>query len=426
MAKLIFYKTLANIRKKHGLSQEEFAKSLGCTVEHIKLLESNKEQASFVFTTQLKDKFNLHDAPITESERAALMDGLYKWKLSIDYGDVSSAAEVMTELAKNTNASFSPSAQIFYTLYAASYYWEVNDMKAFEETMTAIGSRRDEFSARHQYFYHRLVGASKYKARCYNESLKAYEMARKLDKNSEWGDVGFFYSYGRCLSDMGYTVRAIRFLQMAQHLAKYSKIYHDKPNSRYDAYIDGYMAYNLSKLDETGDAFDILDRRLSLEKKKTGANEEIGFIYLSLGRVYFRKENYSKAQSNFEKAEEYLNKKGEAYKTNLYYKAFTLIASGKVPEGLDCVKIGVKISTCEQWKNLFNALKHSASLSAPKSLSYMKKTAISMLQESGQYEDAMDYYKVIGEFYDKGTDCAMAVFYYKLLQFYKEIIEKEI
>ncbi|MCL2404666.1 MAG: helix-turn-helix domain-containing protein [Defluviitaleaceae bacterium] len=106
---MIYYKTLANLRKSFGLSHAELANALGCTEEHIHKLETNRETASFALVSKIKEIYNLQDAPIFESEREAHMEQLYNWKVVINYGDIDKAHELKPVLEKATMSSFSPS-----------------------------------------------------------------------------------------------------------------------------------------------------------------------------------------------------------------------------------------------------------------------------------------------------------------------------
>jgi len=423
---LIFYKTLTNIRKKHGFTQEEFAKMLGCTEEYIVALENNKEQASFPFVVNLKDKLNLHSAPITESEREALMDSLQTFKILIDYGEMEKAAEQLPRLAKDVRASYSPSANNFFDLFAAAYYWVTDDKKAYEETMTALSKRTDEFNGKHLYYYHRLIAAREFRAYRYREALKAFMTAEKLDKDALLSNVGFYYGYGACLSDMGYVAKAIECMRKAQHMAKWRMVYNGKPNRRHDAYIDGYLARGLSKIGKTDEALGLLDNRLARELKNNN-KEKIGYIYNCLGVVYLREDNYNSALNNLDMAFQYFDVGSRGYISTLYHKARALIKSGRIDEGISFVDKGLCI-THDVWKALLDALRHSVSLSDPKSLSYMEKIAFANLKVYGQYDEVLEYCELISSFYNKSGKPEVALNFISLAyelqkQLYRELVE---
>ena len=428
---MVFHKTLINIRKKHGYTYEEFAAVLGCTTEHIIALESNRETASFSFVTNLKNKLNLHSAPITQDERNSLMDGLQNWKRAIDYADMSKAKEQKPELEKGARASYSPSVTNFYDLHAADYYRAVGDMKAYEETMAALSKRTDQFSARHQYYYHCLLGAKAFVEKRYQDAIKAYKKAEELDKYKELRDVRFYYGMGISLSDRGYATRAIAYLEKADYLSKWSKAYGGRPNRRFSVYIDGYMASDLAKLGKIDEALEILDRRLVSETKRD-SKEGIGYTYFSFGRVYYRTENYDKAIENFDSALKNLDKGTEAYMSCLSYKTASLIASSELAGAKKCAEKGLRVTTDEYWKTLFDALKHSASLQDdPKSYIYLKETLIPKLQEYGKNEAVVHYYQQLSKFYFEFGSSEVAFKYSNLAleihkKLHKELVEGDV
>ena len=424
---MIYHRTLINIRKKHGLSQEDLANIIGCTAAHIDALEKNREKAAFEFVATLKSKLNLYGAPITEDERKVFIDKLHNWKILIDYGVMDKASEQKAELEKGAEASCSSSILNFYKLYAANYYRISNDTEAFNKTMSFLNQRTETFSPSHQFFYYRLLGIQERVAYRYNEALKAYKKAEKLDKESTWGDVGFYYIYGMCLSEMGYVAKAIEYLKRAKHLAMWHKVYEGKPNDRYDVYIDGYLADNLSKSGKADEAHAMLNKRLDSEKTRKNAKHTIGFIYLSIGTVYLRTKKYNDAIENFDTAFQHLDETSEAYKTNLYRKALALIESDRINEGVLCVDKALDMSLDDTRRTLFETLKHSAMLSNPESLQYMENTLISQLLKYGQYAEAVKCYETLSGFFKKSGDHKNALKYSELaLEVHRELHKEHV
>jgi len=423
---LIFHKTLRNIRKRHGLTQEEFAKKLECTPEHIIALESNNEPVAFEFAVKLMDAFDLHGSPITELARAALMDSLQKWKILIDYGEMDKAAALKQELEKGARESYSPSAEIFYDLFSASYYWAINDMDSVREAMAALEQRTEGFSARHWYYYYRLVAALEYRAYRHKEALIAYKAAEKLDKENKMGNVGFYFGYGTCLVNMGFMERAVEYLDKAQHMSNWSKIYDGKPNRRYAASIDGMLAIALSKLGRCDEALAILDKRLPVELKRN-SREHIGFTYYSYGVVYSRKRDYDKAIDNFDKALDYLSVSGKSYKSSLQYKAIALIESDNITEGLQCIDKGLSMPIDDITRALLEALKCSVTMNDPKSLEYMEDTVMPELLRCGQYLDAVKFFKILSTHYSDAKKFERALEYSNVaLEVYEQLYEERI
>ena len=427
---MIFHKTLVNIRRRHGYTQEEFAKLLGCPVEDIVAFESNTKQATYMFVAILRQKLGLHSAPITETEWQTLVVGMHsEWKNAIDYADVEKAKELQQALEKSVQASFSPSIENYYYLYLADYYMLTHDIDAYADTMALLSQRTDGFGTKHWFMYHCLLGARAFVEKRYQDAIKAYKTAEALDHNNEWCGLRFNYGMGVSLTDRNYAARAMPYLKKAKRASMVS--YDEKRNSRFDVYIDGIMAYNLAKLGRSDEALKILDKRLNLE---TGINSKsgIGYTHFSFGRVYHSVEDFDKAIESYDKALQYLDKGNDAYISCIHDKTSALIDSDQTDEAVNVAEVGLSIITDEYWKTMLEALKHSASLEYdPDSATYLKEIAIPKLQEYGKYEAAVYYYQLLSKFYFEYSSVEIAFKYNNLAleaqkKLHKELVEGDI
>ncbi|MCL2404043.1 MAG: helix-turn-helix transcriptional regulator [Defluviitaleaceae bacterium] len=406
---MIYCKTLTRIRQSLGLSLAEFAKDLDCTEAYVYNLEANKEQASFEFVVKLKNKYNLHSSPILDREREDTMTRLYDWKVTINYGDIAKASELKPGLEKSAMSSFSPSTINMYDLLAADYYYLINDMKSYEETMTALSQRTNEFSARHWYHYNCLLGAKAFVGKHYQDAIKSYKSAEKLDKNDTWADVRFYFGLGMSLSDRGYATRAVEYLKKAKHMAMWGKAYNGKPNRRFDVYIDGYLANDLSKIGRGDEALKVLERRYVIETKNK-SREGLGYTYFSLGRVYRRISDYDKAIDYFDKALEYLHVGESGHIASIYLKASSLINNDESDEAVVYAEKGMSITRSEYWKTKFDAIKHSILMHNDlNSAKYLSEIVIPKLKEYGQHEAIVYYYEQLSNFYNELGNIDIAI-----------------
>jgi len=429
---MINSKTLRNIRMKHNLSQEEFANKLGYPAAYIRSLEDTtgeREQAAPEFIANLRDKFNLHGIPITDEEKTTFYERLITLANCIDYGYADKAAEAIPDLTRCAKASCHSSFMILCDLYTAYYNLETGDYKAFDKIIASLEQQKQSFDARHHHYFNRFIGQRMYYAGNYGKALEAYAKAKELDKYAHMRNVNFYFFYGMILSDMGYATKAAKYFKEAAHHARWNKSFNERPNNRYDVYIDGYLADNLSKIGQSEEALTILNKRLEKETKKESPNDTIGYIYLSFGTVCLRTEQYHKALEHFETATRYLDERSEAYKTNLQRKALALIASGNISEGVACADKGLNITHLNDlWKTLFEAIKHSASLSDPASQGYMKSTVIPKLLNYKMYEEVLSGYKALSNFFSEDGNYESALKYSELAikiheKLFKELVE---
>ena len=425
---MIYYKTLRNIRKEYGLTQEQLAQKLGCTPEYIQTLETPKKEglAPPEFVQTLREKMGLQDALITEAQREALMERLHRWKIMIDYGALDKAKEALPKLEQDTKSTFSRSTSLLLDLYTASYYRAKGDLDACYKLTDELSKYTNEFNARHFYLYHRLEGVRAYSEGRFRDAVNVLARAEKLDRHLKQGEVGFYYLYGMCLSDMGYVAGAIENLKRAKHLATWNKIYNGEANKRYDYFIDGYLAYNLSKFGESEEAFKILHRRLSLEKK-SGKKQAIGYTYHSIGSVYLMIKKYDEAVFNFDKAFSYLEKSSGAYKSALFRKTVALYDNGKMDACRICAERGMSLCSEDDmlWRAMFDGYVHLTTLHSPESVKHMEKSVIPILEEYNHYEVAADFYLALSNSLKQSGDYERALNYCTFaLETYKRLYEE--
>jgi len=413
---MIYFRNLRKIRKRYNLTQEAFANKLGVSEAYILSLEDSAEESVQItseFVAKLRDVFDLHGVPLTDSEKTVFYDKLNDLRRCVEYGYMDRAKEAIPDLVRCSEASCHQSFINLCELHSAYYYQSVDDTKAYDKLMASLSEKKSTFDSKHHYYYNVLIGTQAYKTRDYDKALSAYIKAEKLDKLSKIKEVNFYYMYSMILSDMGYATRAVEYYEKAAHHAKWNKVFLGRPNNRYNVEIDRYLAYNLSIIDQGEKALAILNKRLGIEKRKESPNDVIGTIYFGLGRVYFNTGDYADAEANHEAASRYLSKSNKIYIHNLYYKAKALIAQDKTKEAIACLDEGLSNPIDEMWKYLFESLKHSTNFSNDESMQYMTETLLPKLLEHGCHKEASNYYEMISKFYAKEKNHNLALVYIK-------------
>ena len=425
---MIYSKTLRNIREAHRLSQAGLADLLGVTEEHIEALESGLEQADIAFVEKLKDRLTLHGTPILESARTELMEQLFLWKHAIDYADIDKANELQPELEKAAKSSYSPSAMNFYDIFEADYYRLINDMPAYEKAIANLSQRHDTFAIRQQYYYHVLMGAKAFVEKRYQDAINAYRTAEWLDTANQWHGVRFYFGLGVSLTDRGYATRAIWYLEKAKRASKRIRAYCDKPNRRFDVYIDGVLTYNLSKVGRHEEAIKILYERLGRETRRK-SKRGIGYTHFSFGRVYNEAGEYNKAIESYNEALKYLDKEDDAYIANLYHKAALLFVCNKHEDAVICAEEALSVVTDEYWKVQFDAIRCSASMyDDSKHVIYLIETVMPKLQEYDIHKTMVYFYQRLATYFYESDNIRDAYLCCNLaletqIQLYKELVE---
>ena len=364
--------------------------------------------------------------PLTQHEKSRLEKLLYTWRDLIDHGKTDEATELLPSLLRCEDEHEDLHLIFIYNLFCARYYRALSETENFDEVMSFLSGWRHKFLDEHNYYYYRLIAFSEHEARRYKSALEAYYAAEESDPIYEWIDVGFYYSFGCCLMDMGYIHKAIGYLEKALEKANSSG------NHIYDVYIKGYMAQILSKIGKDDDAIEILNSCLHGEKNRNLSRLASGWVHLHYGIVFSNLLNYDEAIKNYDAAFQFIEKNSELYIRTLYNKSEALIATNKTDEGITCINNGMGLlSEKEEWMGiwgaLFDALRHSVSLHKPEAILHMKTTAIPKLLEFGQYAEAIYYYKMICSFYEEAGDASQALKYsHKVAEIYCKYVEDRV
>jgi len=357
-------------------------------------------------------KFVFKPSPLGKTERIECERTLYEWKDLIDRGKIEEADKLMPRRPKYVSNPAETELWYLFCLFQARYFRAVGDYESFDNAMAFLDLVAPEFDDEYNFYYYRLIGFRELDARRYEAAFKALHKANEIG-TPKWFDVGFFYNYGRCYSDMGFSGRAIEYFDKAQALAD------ENDNHIYDVYIQCYLAYEYCKVGKGDTALGVLKSCSFIKKYRKYDEASKGYLYLTYGEVYHYLKRYDEAFENYEKAFQYYAEGSEPYVRNLYSNASTLISVGRIDEGVICLDRGLSLFENEVewsaiWEALYDALKHSALLSIPESLEYMKNNAIPKLLDLGQYDEAINYTRQISEFYKNAGDIDQAYDYIKL------------
>jgi len=357
-------------------------------------------------------KFEFKPNPLSKAERRECERTLYQWKDRIDRGEIEEADKLMPRRPKYVSNPAEAGLWYLFCLFQARYFRAVGDNESFNNSMAFLDLVAPEFDNEYNFYYYRLIGSRELAARRYKAALEALYKAEEVG-SPEWHDVGYAYMFGCCLSDMGFVERAIYFFDKALNLAN------ESDNHLYDVYIQCSLAYDYCKAGKGDGALGLLKGCSFIENYRDYDDASKGYLYLTYGFVYHHMKRYDEALENYETAFQYYTEYCESYVRLVYRKASTLIASGRIDEGLALINRGFSLFENEVewsaiWEVLYNALKHSALLSIPESVERLKNNDIPKLLDFGQYDEAINCTRQIKEFYKNAGDTDRVVEYSEL------------
>jgi len=358
---------------------------------------------------QLKFNTDKPAKPLTSIERRKFEKSLFVWNDMIVHYMLDEAEAFVPQHDRYVNNFAEPHLHFMYHLFLARFYAAKGDIESFTHTMAYLKGRQPEFGNIHNHFYFRLVAYREGENLQYRKSLDALLKAEAVG-SPEWADVAYYYRFAFCLSDMGYSRRAIEYFKKAQEEADATN------NRRYNLYIQSYIARDCCKIDQSDEALTIINNCLRFAKATGVTDSSIGFAYIYAGEIHYRLGRYDEALEYFETAFPYVDKGTGLYVRGMYYKALTLCASNKAEECMVCIKDGMDMinsdmNTADVWMAALDTLKHLMLISNHGSLEYVETTTIPMLIEFGFYDLAIDYYQVIIDFFQKNNDAERVAVY---------------
>jgi len=360
----------------------------------------------------LKLKLNLvkEARPLTPLERRKFEKSLFIWDDMIVRYELDEAEAFIPQHDRYVNNFAEAHMHFLYNLILARFYAAKGDIESFNNKMAYLEARQPEFCNIHNHYYYRLVSYRERMNFQYRKALIALQKAEEVGQ-PEWADVAYYYGFAYCLSDMGYSRKAIEYFKKAQELAD------STDNHRYDMYIQSYIARDCCKIGQSDEALTTINNCLRFARATGVTDSSTGFAYIYAGEIYYHLGRYGEALEYFDTAFPYIEDKSTGlYVRGMYYKAQTLRASNKAEECMVCIKDGMDMITSDMyladyWMLVFDTLKHLMLISIPGSLEYIETVTLPKLIDFGFCDLLVEYYQVVINFCLKNNDTDKVVAY---------------
>jgi tetratricopeptide (TPR) repeat protein len=366
---------MIKIRKAQGLYASELSQMMGYDRTYLNKIEKKEKPLTPEAFNRFKKALHVPLLPLTDEEEAEFKQGLYAWKDDISFKDLDKAKEIQPKLARCAELTLSRDLQIMYDIFSAIFYRTVGKKEALETVLTKLEGQANGFTDEQSYWYNRQVGIRELYAQRYKTALDAFLKVETKGNILGFNNDALYYNIAHCLTDMGYTLKAMDYLQLAQDKAL------ETNNNKNNVYIRYFLAINYRNLGKYTESLKILEGCLRDEREKSSASITIGLIYRHIALAYRDMGNYIKAIKNIGESFKYINNEHGAFIDNLYHEASILITSGKVDEGIVCLNKGLHMVEEGTIKHtMLNYLKHSINLNDPSSMQYTINEAIPKLK----------------------------------------------
>ena len=400
-----------SIRNMYKLSQRGLAAKMGdkyFSETHINDIESGVEDGDGLeyFVMKFKEflkKREGFDIPITEEDGRDYLKELDRWRSLIFAGDINAAKELQPKLARAAELSHEPYLKNMYDLVYATFLRATRDMKPYDKLMLLLEERAKDFDDLQNYWYRRQLGARERADYRSKSALLHFLEAEKLyGRLNLTNHYGLYSGIGYSFREVGNIRKAVEYLRRAR--ADASNVF----RSEYFLDINMDLALCYGQLGRTDEALEILNGHLREEEAKTGNKLLLSVIHTRIGMVHSYTGDTDEALKSFDTAFKYLEgpkKSIEHYIYNLCQKVSLLISKKMYDEANELISEGLSMTGYNKlWRVWLMAMKHSMTPEKQASRNYLKKTAVPMFLEYGEYShvikfsDSHDGYKHVIDF----------------------------
>jgi len=385
---------IRQIRVAKGLSQENLAHAVKCSVATINRIENGKTECIGKILADIKKSLAVENAPLLPSERE-----VYKARLLI-YNDWLSAgrvADVETMLGKMScviDLPFEQDLILMFTLIETRLLIKDFDISAAEEKLKQAEVYLNKVSDEtlHMYFY--VKGLCYHYQRDIESALKYYLKACTHEKSSL--DLMLQINIGMCYFHLGRPIQAIVLLENIK--TKYP-MDSSHPTAHHLVYIIASCYALIGEYSKAKKMFDEVIIPVRILNSRFAAGE----ILSNMGLMYIKMKKYGESINLCNEALTYLPAEWIGYRVTLYQKGLALLKMNKPGECNEVIAHGLFISEGDELSAIsFNALKHLMTLNDAASIDYILHIAVPHLRNAGIFKfQALDLCKALEEHYYK-------------------------
>ena len=389
---------IKEIRRHLGLSQENIARELGCSVATISRIERGQADCGADMLRAVKTAMGVENAPLTDSEIAAFHERLYVWGQLITERRMEDARDLGQELAVILKLPYEQDLIMLYELFEVKLWLTEGDYDAAAEKLGILAKSFDKMNGEHQFHYY---GAKSTLCFRMDEGRQALDFSLKtleLKQHCRGNLAGLYYRIAVDYSVLNRPFAAI------MHLEEARRHHNDDRLSVLGVFIDHVFADSYMKIGELARAKPLLDAALLRAEsigQKLGRKKYIGMILHLLGRYHQKLGEGEQALSHYNRAFEYFLVGGPDHLDNYYHKLRCLIEMKRAGEAQDLIGEALMAAKGEKFMMLYMGLFHLMSIRQAGSQDYLEYCTVPYLIERGEYFIALDFCEQLEKQYKK-------------------------
>jgi len=390
---------IAIIRKVKGLTQENLARSLGCSDAKISRIERGLTKCSDEMLDDIREVLGIKRAPLLEAEGEVFKNRLELWYKEIKARHMEQAQNMYEELAVIKYLPFEKELNTLFDIIETKYLMVTDDIDRAKQRFEKLETLVCNMTTENLFHYYYNKGSLNIVLKDYKTALDCYLKANELSVPNIEKDATFYYKISGCYSGLHMPMRSILYAQKAYGLFSLSD------SKRLELYLDMVLGCGYAEIGELKLARELFDKCL-IYSKSIYYDEFIGASLHNIAYVYYKNGEYNQAFTYFTQARKYIGPESDNYLNSIYDTARSLQESGEYAE---CRKLlnREKDSFCRDEDSLilFDILRHFLSLNQDISCKFILKTAIPHLIEKNDFYKALDLCDALEKHFERCGKC---------------------
>ena len=388
---------IKEIRRHLGLSQENIARDLCCSVATISRIERGQAECGSDMLRAFKAAMGVEAAPLTDAEIATYRERLYIWEQLMADRRMSDARDLGQELSVILKLPHERDLILLYEIFEVKMLLAEGDFDNSYKKLDILEKSFKAISPEHHFHYYRARSTLYFREDDGEQALKFGLKALELKEDCR-NLASLYYSIAVNYSMLNRPFAAIMYLEEAR------RHHNDDMLSVLGVFIDHVLPDSYLKIGEFSRAKPLLDAALLRAEsigRKLGRKKYIGMILHLLGIYYGKMGDAEQALDYFDRAFEYFWKGGPDYRENYYHKTRCLIVMRRYIEAKDMIEQALITDNNEKFTVLCNSLLHLMTLREIASQNYLEHCAIPYLVDKSEYFITLDFCEQLEEQYKK-------------------------
>lgn len=397
--KLPLGEKIKQIRKSKGLSQENMAHYLGCSIATISRIEQGKADCSEEMLEDIKKFLGVIGAPITDQELEYFWNRLRVWSNASGEYRIEEAQRIRNEVSIVLQLPYETDFIMQYYVYEAKHFLAMRESEQAENSLNMASRYLEEANKWNRYIYHSIEGIILSNRGMVMESLRANLKALEF-KEDDINGSGLILNIARRYYEIGRLLHAQMYLEQGRK--EYNKQFGDDMVSIFAIQFDDLQANLYGCIGEHSKAQKLYEKNF-VKAKSLGNERHMAFALNNMGHLYMRAKKWGKAIDYFDQAHAYFKDMGAEYAiTTLYQKTLCYFHLKELDQCQAMLEAMLPLAADnEEFAIKIESIAHLMTMKDSESSEYIANVTIPYLLEKHNPSAALEFCELLEEYYQK-------------------------